>query len=129
VVFGFLAYFSVFVFAVPSEPLHGWYRYPFYPFLAIALAVFFKEHFNKNYIVTALSFVVIGLSMFADSWEKVLGFSYPVLRLYLVTVAVGALPGIFPKLEKRKIFPLLNIGLLLIIILLSVWTIVGYNEQ
>lgn len=129
IVFGFLAYVVVFVFAIPSEPLHGWYRYPFYPFLIIAIAVFLKEYFNKNYLVTAIFFVLTGLSMLAGGWGRSLGFSYPVFRTYLAVVATGALPGIFPKLEKKKIFQLINIGLLLLIILLSVWTVIGYNEQ
>ena len=129
IVFGFLAYFVVFVFAIPSEPMHGWYRYPFYPFLAIAIAAFFKEYFNKNYFVTALSFVVVGLSMFAGSWGRILGFSYPVFRTYLVAVAVGALPAIFPKLAGKKVFQWVNLALVLLILILSIWTVLVYNEQ
>ena len=129
IIFGFLAYFAVFVFAIPSEPMHGWYRYPFYPFLSIAIALFIKEYFNKNYLVTAVFFILTGLSMFAASWEKALGFSYPVFRTYLSVVAIGALPGIFPKLEKKKMFQWINIALFLFVILLSVWTVYMYNEQ
>ena len=129
IILGFLAYFAIFVFAIPGEPLHGWYRYPFYPFLAIAIAVFFREYFNKNYLATAMSFVLIGLSMFADSWGRVLGFSYPVFRTYLVAIATGAMPGIFPKLGDKKIFKWVNIMICLVIILLSIWTIIVYNEQ
>lgn len=129
IIFGFLAYLAVFVFAIPSEPLHGWYRYPFYPFLIIAIAVFLKEYFNKQYLITALFFILTGLSMLAGGWGRSLGFSYPVFRTYLVTVALGALPGIFPRLEKKRIFQWINIGLLLLVILLSVWTVLGYNEQ
>ena len=129
IIFGFLAYFAVFVFAIPSEAMHGWYRFPFYPFLAIAIAVFFKEHFNKNYLATALSFVVIGLSMFAGSWGKILGFSYPVFRTYLITVAIGALPALFTKLANKKVFRRINYLLLVGIVLLSIWTVVAYSEQ
>jgi predicted membrane channel-forming protein YqfA (hemolysin III family) len=67
--------------------------------------------------------------MFAEGWGRTLGFSYPVFRMYLVVVVAGALPGIFPKLEKRKVFQWINIGLLLIVILLSIWTVLVYNEQ
>lgn len=129
VILGFLSYSVIFVFAIPSEPLHGWYRYPFYPFLAIALAVFLKEYLNRNYLVTAMLFIVTGLSMFAESWGRVFGFSYPVFRTYLAVVAVGALPGIFPKLERNTLFRWINLGILSIIILLSIWTILVYNEQ
>jgi 4-amino-4-deoxy-L-arabinose transferase-like glycosyltransferase len=129
IIFGFLAYLAVFVFAIPGEPLHGWYRYPFYPFLTIAIAVFLKEYFNKRYFVTAIFFILTGFSMLAGSWERVLGFSYPVLRIYLFAVAIGALPGIFPKLEKNKFFRWINIALLVFVIFLSIWTVLGYNEQ
>lgn len=129
IVFGFLVYFAVFVFAIPSEPMHGWYRYPFYPFLAVAIAVFFKEHFNKNYLVTALSFVVIGLSMFAGSWGRVFGFSYPVFRTYLAVVAAGAIPGVVHDKKFEKISQCINYCLIGVILCLTIWTIVAYNEQ
>jgi hypothetical protein len=129
VVLGFITYGSIFVFAIPSEPLHGWYRYPFYPFLAIATAVFLVDCFNRKYMATALYFLIVGLSMFAESWAKVLGFSYPVYRIYIILIAVGTLPSIFPKIEHYKIFHRINMVLLLCIILLSVWTVFVYNEQ
>jgi len=129
IVLGFLAYFAIFVFAIPSEPMHGWYRYPFYPFLAIAIAVFFKEHFNKNYLATALSFVVIGLSMFAGSWGRVFGFSYPVFRTYLAVVAAGAIPMIIHNRKLEKISQCINYCLIMVLLCLTIWTIVAYNEQ
>lgn len=129
IIFGFLAYFCIFVFAIPSEPSHGWYRYPFYPFLAMSLAVFFKEHFNKNYLATALSFIVVGLSMFANSWEKVLGFSYPVFRTYLIAVGIGALPGVISDKKIEKFSKVVNYCLIICIFCLTIWTIVAYNEQ
>lgn len=126
---GFLSYFLVFAFAVPGEPLHGWYRYPFYPFLAISIALFLKEYLNKNFLASSIFFMITGLSMLAGSWAQVLGFSYPVFRTYIIMVAVGALPGIFPKLKKYKIFHVFNILILCIVIVLSMWTIYLYNEQ
>lgn len=129
IVLGFLAYGAIFVFAIPSEPLHGWYRYPFYPFLVISIAVFLYESFDKKYFAMALFSIVTGLSMFAESWGKILGFSFLIFRTYLGTIAVGALPGIFPKLEQKKVFRWVNIVIFCIIILLSVSTILIYNEQ
>jgi len=128
-VFGFLAYFAMFVFAIPSETLHGWYRYPFYPFLTVALAVFAHEHINKNYFVSAISFVVVGLSMLASSWERSLGFSYPVLRTYLASVAVGIMPAFVKGKRIEKFAQVINYGLIIICVLLSIWSILSYNEQ
>jgi len=129
IILGFLAYFAVFVFAIPSEAMHGWYRFPFYPFLAIAIAVFFKEHFNKNYLTTALSFIVIGLSMFAGSWGRIFGFSYPVFRTYLAVVAAGAMPGIIHNKRLEKLSQCINCCLIVVLVCLTIWTIVAYNEQ
>jgi 4-amino-4-deoxy-L-arabinose transferase-like glycosyltransferase len=129
IVMGFLSYGAMFVFAIPSEPQHGWYRYPFYPFLIIAVAVFLIEHLNKNFFTSAIFFVVTGLSMLAESWGKTLGFSYPVFRTYLGSVAVGALPGIFPKLSSKIFFKYVNYALICIIVLLSIWVVIQYNEQ
>lgn len=129
IIMGFLAYAAIFVFAVPSEPLHGWYRYPFYPFLTIATAVFLAEYFNKNYLVSALFYVTTGLSMFGGSWAQAFGFSFPVLRTYLVAMAVGALPALFPSKKIVRLSWFINIGIFLLIILLSCWTVILYNEQ
>jgi 4-amino-4-deoxy-L-arabinose transferase-like glycosyltransferase len=129
VILGFLSYLAIFVFAIPSEALHGWYRYPFYPFLAISIAVFLNEYLNRNYFIMATFYLMTGLSMFAESWGKVLGFSYPVFRTYLTTVAIGALPGLFPELKRYKLFQWINIILVCVVILLSVWAIRQYNEQ
>ena len=35
----FLTYFLVYVWAIPGEQAQGWYRYPLYPFLIIAVAL------------------------------------------------------------------------------------------
>lgn len=129
IVFGFLAYAAIFIFAIPSEPLHGWYRYPFYPFLSIAVAVFLYENFNRNYFATAVFFIITGLSMAAESLGKVSGFSFSLFRSYLGIIAVGALPGIFPGFKRNKIYWWVNFGIHCIIILLSLWTILAYSEQ
>ena len=43
-----LSYFLIFLTAIPDEAGHGWYRYPFYPFLIISIALFIKEYFTKK---------------------------------------------------------------------------------
>jgi hypothetical protein len=129
VVLGFLSYLAVFVFAVPGEPLHGWYRYPFNPFLAISIALFLKEYFNRNYLATAIFFLITGLPALSMSWGRVFGFSYPVLRIYLAGVALGALPAVSPGLGKNRAFRFINWVILCIVLLLSIWATVVYNEQ
>src|SRR3989344_617626 len=82
-IFALLGYLAVFVFAIPNEAGHGWYRYPFYPFLAVSIAIFIKDYFNKNLLLTFIFIVLIGVSLLELSWARVFGFSFIVLRLYI----------------------------------------------
>ncbi len=123
----FLAYFAVFVFAIPNEPSHGWYRYPFYPFLVISTALFLKEYFTKNYFLTFLFLIFTGLSMLQLSWAQRLGFSFLVFRSFLILFGISLTPLFIPK--THKIAYLSSYFSLAIISLLSIWSIFKYNEQ
>ena len=128
-IFGMLGYLAVFVFAIPNEAGHGWYRYPFYPFLAISLAVFIKDYFNKNSILTFMFTLFIGLSLLELTWTRIFGFSFVVFRLFLFLSAIPLLPLFFKNSKLKKISNSLNYLLLLIIFLLNIWTVYLYNEQ
>lgn len=128
-ILGFLAYFAVYVFAIPNEPLHGWYRYPFYPFLILATASMISEFANSNYFLQAVFFVVIGSSMLAESWTKIFGFSYTVFRGFLFFLVLGTLPVFFPKIKAKKLIQRWNYGIYILLIFLSVWSVFLYNEQ
>ena len=123
----FLAYFAVFVFAIPNEPQHGWYRYPFYPFLVISTALFLKEYFNKNYLLTFLFLIFTGLSMLQLSWGQSLGFSFIIFRFFLIFFGFSMFPYFFPK--TNKIATITSYISIVIIFLLNVWSILNYNEQ
>lgn len=127
VVLPFLAYFAVFIFAIPNEPSHGWYRYPFYPFLIVSIALFLKEYFNKNYVLTFLFLIFTGLSMMSLSWEPALGFSFVFFRLTLIIYGLSMLPLFIPK--TNKISTLTSYLSLFMILILSIWSVVSYNEQ
>ena len=43
IVLPLLSYFVVFLVGIPDEVGHGWYRYPFYPFLIMSTALFIKK--------------------------------------------------------------------------------------
>lgn len=123
----FLAYFAIFIFAIPNEPSHGWYRYPFYPFLIISTALFLKEYFTKNYFLTFLFLIFIGLSMLQLSWAQRIGFSFIVFRSFLILFGVSLTPLFIPK--TKKIAYLSSYFSLAIIVFLSMWSIFKYNEQ
>lgn len=123
----FLAYFAVFVFAIPNEPSHGWYRYPFYPFMTISIAFFLKEYFNRNHLLTFLFLIFTGLSMLELSWTQAFGFSFVVFRLFLLLFGISLVPLFVPK--TQKVAYIISYLSFLIIIFLSMWSIRKYNEQ
>ncbi|HSD98832.1 MAG TPA: glycosyltransferase family 39 protein [Patescibacteria group bacterium] len=127
IVLPFLAYFLVYVYAIPNELGHGWYRYPFYPFFVIAIALFVKEYFNKNYLLTFFFLLLTGLSMLGQSWTQAFGFSFMVFRFFLGLYGITLLPLFFPKTQKLS--HAISYISLLSIFLLTIWSVFGYNEQ
>jgi len=127
IIFALLSYLVIFISGIPDEPGHGWYRYPFYPFLIISLALFIKEHFNKNYVLTFLFFIFIGLTLLENTLTPVFGFSFLVFRGFLIFSSLSLLPLFFPK--TKKIIKYTNYLTLGIIIILSIWSTLLYNEQ
>ncbi len=123
----FLAYFAVFIFAIPNEPSHGWYRYPFYPFLLISTTLFLKEYFNKNYLLTFIFLIFTGMSMLQLSWAQSLGFSFLVFRSFLILFGISLIPLFLPKIKNLSSFT--SCLSLAIIFFLSIWSVFNYNEQ
>jgi len=123
----FLAYFAIFIFAIPNEPSHGWYRYPFYPFLVVSTALFLKEYFNKNYLLTFLFLIFTGMSILQLSWAQSLGFSFIVFRSFLILFGISLMPLFIPK--TKKVAYLSSYLSLAIIFILNIWAVFNYNEQ
>ncbi len=128
-ILGLIGYLAVFVFAIPNEAGHGWYRYPFYPFLVISIAIFIKDYFNKNLLLSSVFIILVGLSLLELSWAKVFGFSFIVFRLFLFLSALPLLPLFFKNSRLKKLSTSLNYLMLFIIFGLSIWSIYLYNEQ
>jgi 4-amino-4-deoxy-L-arabinose transferase-like glycosyltransferase len=123
----FLAYFAVFVFAIPNEPAHGWYRYPFYPFLMLSIAIFLKDNFNKNYLLSFMFLIFTGLSMLQLSWAQKLGFSFVVFRGFLILFGISMAPLFLPK--TKNVATLASYLSILVIFMLNIWSVFKYNEQ
>lgn len=129
IILSLLAYLAVFIFAIPNEPGHGWYRYPFYPFLALSLAIFIKDYFNKNLLLTFLFILFVGLSLLELTWTRVFGFSFIVFRSFLVLSSISLLPLFFKNLKLKKYSNAFNYLMLVGIFSLSFFAILLYNEQ
>lgn len=127
IIFPFITYFLIFIFAIPNEPSHGWYRYPFYPFLVISISLFIKDYFNKNYLLTFMFLVFIGMSLLQLSWAQSFGFSFLAFRFFLAWFLISMLPMFFS--QTRKITSVFNFLSLFWVFFLSIWSILSYNEQ
>jgi len=127
IIFPFLAYLLIFIFAIPNETSHGWYRYPLYPFMIISIAVFLKDYFNKNYLLTFLFLIFTGLSLLQLTWAQTFGFSFIVFRLFLVLFSLSLFPLFIPKTKKTA--HITAYFSLVLIFILNLWSVFNYNEQ
>ncbi|MFC1646686.1 ArnT family glycosyltransferase [Patescibacteria group bacterium] len=121
----FLAYLIIYIFAIPDEPSHGWYRYPFLPFLLTSLAIFIKAEYKKISLAGLFVFMMIGLSLLSNTWEINFGFSYLVYRLFIVFLSASfLLPLWFGKLRKQS--GKIVIFWMSIFILLNYWAVKAF---
>lgn len=128
-IFGFLGYFLIYVFAIPDTQGHGWYRYPFYPFLIISIALFIKEYFNKNILLTFMFVLLVGLSLLENSFKRQFGFSFSIFRLFLFACCIILLPLFFKNKKVANYSKLFSFFMLIFLFGLNVWSVMEYNEQ
>ncbi len=129
VTFGFLAYLGIYLFAIPNEAGHGWYRYPMYPFLAIAIGWSLKEYFFSQPIFVFLFGTIVGLPMLQHLVVPKIGFSYPVYRAYLVFVASPLITLLDSRPQMKRLIMVLSVVLFVFMIFLSYKAGLRYNEQ
>lgn len=123
----FIAYFLLFAFAIPNEPGHGWYRYPFYPFMIISIALFIKEEFIKPSLSLVFFLLIVGLSLAANTWEQAFGFSYPIYRGAIILWSLPILALIFPS--KKTIFLARGIAVfsIALFIILNIFAVFSFS--
>lgn len=129
ILFAFLSYFVVFLAGIPDEAGHGWYRYPFYPFLIIATVLFVKDYFVKNPILTFLFLVIVGTTLFQLTWAVVFGFSYLVFRILIILWGLSLAPIFLNSKTVGRFSKVLNYAWLTIFIVLNIASVMLYNEQ
>lgn len=121
----FIAYLTLYIFAIPNEPAHGWYRFPFYPFLFIASALVLKEELKKISLISLLFIFIVGLSLLANTWQITFGFSYTIYRVFIF---VAALSVLLPLWEMRIFKSQTLYSWILLFILLNIWSVFAYLE-
>lgn len=129
IIFALLSYFVIFLTVIPDEAGHGWYRYPFYPFLIISTALFIRDYFVKNPILTFLFLAFVGTSLFQNTWAVNFGFSYLVFRLIIIGWGLSLIPLFLPFKPLLKLSRFVIYSWLFIFIALNIWSVMLYNEQ
>lgn len=129
IVLPFLAYFLVFLAGIPDEPGHGWYRYPFYPFLVISTALFIKEYFAKNWVLTFIFLAIVGTTLFENTWGNTFGFSYPLFRIAIMGWTFILLPLFITSKSITRASKIVSFGWLTLFIFMNILSILNYNEQ
>lgn len=125
IILPFLSYLLIYVFAIPDEPSHGWYRYPFYPFLIISVALFIDKQILKPSLAIIIFLFLTGFSMLQNGWANMFGFSYLIYRGYIMLASIPVFFIMwfktFSKYSAYYIY--LMIILLIILNILSIMTV------
>lgn len=129
IIFALLSYFVIFLAGIPDEPGHGWYRYPLYPFLVISIALFIKEYFAKNWVLTFMFLTIVGTTLFGNTWEKVLGFSYLVFRVIIFGWGLVLVPQLYKSKITDRFGKVISYSWIFLFILMNIWAVLLYNEQ
>ena len=129
IIFAILSYFVIFLTGIPDEAGHGWYRYPFYPFLIISVAIFLKEYFVKNWVLSFMFLVLVGTTLFQNTWAQSFGFSYFIFRILIIGWGLSLVPLFLPFKPLMKISKFASYSWFAIFIILNIWSVMLYNEQ
>lgn len=129
VISALISYFLVFIIAIPDEGGHGWYRYPFYPFLIISIALFIKEYLARNFLYTFLFLVIVGTGQLELTWKVTFGFSYPIFRLAIFSWGLVLIPLYLSNKKTLKMGKVVSYAWFFIFILMNIWAVMIYNEM
>lgn len=127
--FAVFSYAVLYAIGIPDEPGHGWYRYPFYPFLSIATAVVVRECIWPNPFYRFTFLLLVGLPLLSVTWGVSYGFSYFIYRGYILWSLISFLPYVARHKLSSRLTDVSFIAQCIFIFSLTVWAILGYNEQ
>lgn len=128
VILPLLTYLGIYIAGIPDESGHGWYRYPMYPFLIISIALFFKEYFIKNAVLTFMFFAVVGSSLLQNVYASLFGFSFMVFRIFIALWAAMLLPYFYKNKKAFLISKYIALFLLAIYIFSSILSIIIFYD-
>lgn len=123
----FLAYLVVYIFAIPDEPSHGWYRYPFYPFIVISTVLVLREEWKKISLLSLFFIFLVGLPLLSLVWENTFGFSYLIYRGFILSAVLPIIYFLWKKQSQRlpRIFLIIWF---FIFVILNILSVIIYSE-
>lgn len=121
-------YAVIYLAGIPDEPGHGWYRYPFYPILTMASAVVLASS-DTSLPFRSLFLFAVGLPLLANTWGDAFGFSFVLYRIYIAWSLIPVLPLFFPGKHTGTAGRFSYYAGTVFLFVLSVWSILRYNEQ
>lgn len=123
-----VSYFLIFLTGIPDEAGHGWYRYPFIPFLTLSTALFIKEYLAKNFLLTFFFVVFVGTSLLQLTWAQVFGFSYTFFRIIILSWILILIPYFLKIKLTKRVGGYASYIWFVLLILMNVWAIIIYIE-
>jgi len=96
----FFSYLFLFVLTVDQRDLHGWYNYPFYPFLAMASGKLIEEITKTPSLLNIVFLLTAGLSTVSLTYFSVFGLSSSLFRLLVV---ISFLPFFITLFRIKKL--------------------------
>lgn len=124
------AFSCMIVFIFFGSEAYGWYRFPFYPFLAISIAKVIEMLYKAPSIFVIL---FLGFLPFGTLMHKLYGIQefqqfVPHLRLFiLLTLAVFTIPYFINKTLSKKLARAYFLFILILLIYLSIKTVLFYD--
>lgn len=124
----FISYFVLYIFAIPNEPGHGWYRFPFYPFLLISLALILREELFKPTLRIVLFLFIVGLSLLYNTWQQSFGFSLLVYRLSIIIWSIPILTLISPSRKINVLSKIIIVISIMLFVILSIFSVNNFHD-
>lgn len=121
-----LCYLLIFVLSVNQKDLHGWYNYPFYPFLAIASGKLISEIIDKPSFLKAIFLLTAGFSALNLTYFEFFGLTPGFFRTLVFLLFLPFFLGVARMKMLNFFVKKLFIFYLVLIFLLNVISVVAY---
>jgi 4-amino-4-deoxy-L-arabinose transferase-like glycosyltransferase len=105
VIIPFFVYLVLCILSLTKQGQSGWYLIPFFPFIAIAIAVSVKETLENNSWYYFFLLLIVGLGEIQMLYEPKFGLSQPIFRLLAITLLA---PPLLVKLCSPKLSNWIN---------------------